>query len=112
MSAVKYCRTNCYHQICCHVLKFKFFLLFLIIQLNHFMLFLHFHIVCAVTVCGANAEIKFTIPVGKLFTYELMRETFQNDFEPLSKLFGKSLKHSRSPAFHDQTNLRDKHIVH
>ncbi|CAK6956874.1 alpha-sarcoglycan [Scomber scombrus] len=43
--------------------------------------------VCAVTVCGANAEIKFTIPVGKLFTYELMRETFQNDFEPLSKLY-------------------------
>uniref|UniRef100_A0A672F5H0 Sarcoglycan, alpha n=1 Tax=Salarias fasciatus TaxID=181472 RepID=A0A672F5H0_SALFA len=36
---------------------------------------------------GANAEIKFTIPVGKFFTYELMRETFQNDFEPLSKLY-------------------------
>ncbi|XP_042253951.1 alpha-sarcoglycan [Thunnus maccoyii] len=43
--------------------------------------------VCAVSVFGANAEIKFTIPVGKLFTYELMRETFQNDFEPLSKLY-------------------------
>uniref|UniRef100_A0A665VR81 Alpha-sarcoglycan-like n=1 Tax=Echeneis naucrates TaxID=173247 RepID=A0A665VR81_ECHNA len=38
-------------------------------------------------VFGANAEIKLTIPVGKLFTYELMRETFQNDFEPLSKLY-------------------------
>ncbi|XP_039990576.1 alpha-sarcoglycan [Xiphias gladius] len=43
--------------------------------------------VCAVSLFGANAEIKFTIPVGKLFTYELMRETFQNDFEPLSKLY-------------------------
>ncbi|KAG7507533.1 alpha-sarcoglycan-like isoform X1 [Solea senegalensis] len=43
--------------------------------------------VCAVGVFGANAEIKFTIPVGRLFTYELMRETFQNDFEPLSKLY-------------------------
>ncbi|XP_008299756.1 alpha-sarcoglycan [Stegastes partitus] len=43
--------------------------------------------VCAATLFGANAEIKFSIPVGKLFTYELMRETFQNDFEPLSKLY-------------------------
>ena len=44
--------------------------------------------VCAVGLLGANAEIKFTIPVGRFFTYELMRETFQNDFEPLSKLYG------------------------
>nr|CBN81646.1 Epsilon-sarcoglycan [Dicentrarchus labrax] len=44
-------------------------------------------LVCAVSLLGANAEIKFTIPVGKLFTYELLRETFQNDFEPLSKLY-------------------------
>ncbi|XP_076007889.1 alpha-sarcoglycan [Genypterus blacodes] len=44
-------------------------------------------IIYAVGLCGANAEIKFSIPVGKLFTYELMRETFQNDFEPLSKLY-------------------------
>ncbi|XP_034050451.1 alpha-sarcoglycan [Thalassophryne amazonica] len=43
--------------------------------------------VCAVYLLRANAEIKFTIPVGRLFTYELMRETFQNDFEPLSKLY-------------------------
>ncbi|TKS89545.1 Epsilon-sarcoglycan [Collichthys lucidus] len=43
--------------------------------------------VCAVSLLGANAEIKFTIPVGKFFTYELLRETFQNDFEPLSKLY-------------------------
>ncbi|XP_069576050.1 alpha-sarcoglycan [Brachyistius frenatus] len=43
--------------------------------------------VCAASLFGANAEIKFTIPVGRLFTYELMRETFQNDFEPLSKLY-------------------------
>lgn len=46
--------------------------------------------VCAVSLLGASAEIKFTIPVGKLFTYEVMRETFQNDFEPLSKLYGES----------------------
>ncbi|XP_071758003.2 alpha-sarcoglycan [Centroberyx gerrardi] len=43
--------------------------------------------VCAVSLLGSNADIKFSIPVGKLFTYELMRETFQNDFEPLSKLY-------------------------
>nr|XP_057934215.1 alpha-sarcoglycan [Doryrhamphus excisus] len=36
---------------------------------------------------AAHAEIKFTIPSGKFFTYELMRETFQSDFEPLSKLY-------------------------
>lgn len=47
-----------------------------------------FFTVCAVSLFGANAEIKVTIPVGKLFTYELLRETFQNDFEPLSKLYG------------------------
>ncbi|XP_023263594.1 alpha-sarcoglycan-like [Seriola lalandi dorsalis] len=46
-----------------------------------------FYTVCAVSVFGANAEIKVSTPVGKLFTYELMRETFQNDFEPLSKLY-------------------------
>lgn len=46
--------------------------------------------VCAVSLLGASAEIKFTVPVGKLFTYEVMRETFQNDFEPLSKLYGES----------------------
>ncbi|KAM3591859.1 uncharacterized protein V6R79_008756 [Siganus canaliculatus] len=44
--------------------------------------------VCAVSFLGANAEIKLEIPVGKFFTYELMRETFQSDFEPLSKLYG------------------------
>ncbi|KAI3364763.1 hypothetical protein L3Q82_000970 [Scortum barcoo] len=44
-------------------------------------------LIFAVSLLGANAEIKFTIPVGKLFTYELLRETFQNDFEPLSKLY-------------------------
>ncbi|XP_034426829.1 alpha-sarcoglycan isoform X1 [Hippoglossus hippoglossus] len=46
-----------------------------------------FFTVCAVSLFGARAEIKFTIPVGKFFTHELMRETFQNDFEPLSKLY-------------------------
>uniref|UniRef100_UPI0037E71D5E alpha-sarcoglycan n=1 Tax=Semicossyphus pulcher TaxID=241346 RepID=UPI0037E71D5E len=43
--------------------------------------------VFAVSLLGAKAEIKLTIPVGRLFTYELLRETFQNDFEPLSKLY-------------------------
>ncbi|XP_028989369.1 alpha-sarcoglycan [Betta splendens] len=43
--------------------------------------------VCAVSVFGATAEIKVTIPVGRFFTYELMRETFQNDFEPLSRIY-------------------------
>ncbi|XP_026206658.1 alpha-sarcoglycan isoform X2 [Anabas testudineus] len=48
---------------------------------------LFFLTVCVVFLFGANAEIKFTIPVGKFFTYELMRETFQNDFEPLSRIY-------------------------
>ncbi|XP_068439200.1 alpha-sarcoglycan [Clinocottus analis] len=43
--------------------------------------------VCVATFLEAGAEIKVTIPVGKFFTYELLRETFQNDFEPLSKLY-------------------------
>lgn len=47
------------------------------------------HTVCVAGLFGANAEIKFTIPVGKFFTYELMREIFKNDFEPLSKLYRK-----------------------
>ncbi|CAL8309466.1 unnamed protein product [Boreogadus saida] len=44
--------------------------------------------VCAICSLGADADIKFNIPVGKLFTFELMRETFQNDFQPLSVLTG------------------------
>lgn len=52
---------------------------------------LHFHTVCVVSLLGASAEMQFSIPVGKLFTYEVMRETFQSDFEPLSKLYRKSL---------------------
>lgn len=52
--------------------------------------------VCAVSLFGASAEIKVTVPVGKLFTYELMRETFQSDFEPLSKLYGRRLDHVNS----------------
>ncbi|KAG7265311.1 hypothetical protein CRUP_012762 [Coryphaenoides rupestris] len=44
--------------------------------------------VCAISCLGTNAGNKFDIPVGKLFTYELMRETFQNDFQPLSVLTG------------------------
>ncbi|XP_068610407.1 alpha-sarcoglycan isoform X1 [Brachionichthys hirsutus] len=43
--------------------------------------------VCVVAFHGALAELKFTVPVGRFFTYELTRETFQNDFEPLSKLY-------------------------
>ncbi|KAM9424379.1 alpha-sarcoglycan isoform 2-T2 [Pholidichthys leucotaenia] len=50
---------------------------------------LFFITVCAATQFGAKAEITFTIPVGNFFTYELLRETFQNDFEPLSKLYGR-----------------------
>lgn len=50
-----------------------------------------FHTVCVASLLGASAEIKFTIPVGRLFTYELLRETFQSEFEPLYKLYGKSL---------------------
>ncbi|XP_070401825.1 alpha-sarcoglycan isoform X1 [Nothobranchius furzeri] len=46
-----------------------------------------FSTVVAASLFGASAEIKVTIPVGRLFTYELMRETFQNDFEPLLKLY-------------------------
>ncbi|KAM9774129.1 alpha-sarcoglycan [Syngnathus typhle] len=38
-------------------------------------------------VSAAHAEIKFNIPAGKFFSYELMRETFQSDFEPLSQLY-------------------------
>ncbi|KAM6964697.1 alpha-sarcoglycan [Tautogolabrus adspersus] len=48
---------------------------------------LFFSTVCAVSLLEAKAEIKLTIPVGRLFTYELLRETFQNDFEPRSKLY-------------------------
>ncbi|KAL6094588.1 sgca [Pungitius sinensis] len=43
--------------------------------------------ICAAALCEANAEIKVTIPVGRFFTYELLRETFQSDFEPDSKLY-------------------------
>ncbi|KAM8836147.1 alpha-sarcoglycan [Spinachia spinachia] len=45
--------------------------------------------VCAVSLSDANAEIKVTIPVGRFFTYEVLRETFQNDFEPLSIYAGR-----------------------
>ncbi|XP_077358545.1 alpha-sarcoglycan [Festucalex cinctus] len=38
-------------------------------------------------VSAAHAEIKVDIPAGKFFSYELMRETFQSDFEPLSQLY-------------------------
>ncbi|XP_041672283.1 alpha-sarcoglycan isoform X2 [Cheilinus undulatus] len=48
---------------------------------------LFFLTVCAVSLLGAKAEIKLNIPVGRFFSYELLRETFQNDFEPLSKLY-------------------------
>lgn len=57
------------------------------------MFFFNISTVCAVTLLGANAENTFTIPVGKIFTYQLLRETFQNDFEPLAKLYGRSLNH-------------------
>lgn len=65
--------------------------------------YLRFHAVCVVSLLGAGAEIKFTIPVGRIFTYELTRETFQNDFEPLSKLFGKSLNPTTPPFCYYRT---------
>ncbi|XP_038152817.1 alpha-sarcoglycan [Cyprinodon tularosa] len=43
--------------------------------------------VFAASLYGISAEIKFTTPVGRLFTYEVMREKFQNDFETSSKLY-------------------------
>ncbi|KAM6951522.1 alpha-sarcoglycan [Aplochiton taeniatus] len=42
--------------------------------------------VCLSVFCVTKADIKLYAPVGKLFTYELVRETFQNEFEPLTKL--------------------------
>ncbi|XP_061763618.1 alpha-sarcoglycan [Nerophis ophidion] len=48
---------------------------------------LFFLTVVGAAVRAARAEIKFDVPSGKFFTYELMRETFQGDFEPLSKLY-------------------------
>ncbi|KAM9831226.1 alpha-sarcoglycan [Neosynchiropus ocellatus] len=48
---------------------------------------LFFFTVFAVTLFGTKAEIKYTVEVGRFFSYELMRETFQSDFEPLSKLY-------------------------
>uniref|UniRef100_A0A3P9JZ79 Sarcoglycan, alpha n=1 Tax=Oryzias latipes TaxID=8090 RepID=A0A3P9JZ79_ORYLA len=35
--------------------------------------------VCAATLFGAKAEVKLTIPVGRLFTHELTKETIQNE---------------------------------
>lgn len=95
VGALKDCTSNRTTVCLCvfRCLKSRFLLL------SHLVLFPTFHTVCAVSVCGANAEIKFTIPLGKLFTYELMRETFQNDFEPLSKLYGKILIHVYTPTF-------------
>ncbi|KAF6730024.1 Epsilon-sarcoglycan [Oryzias melastigma] len=52
---------------------------------------LFFLTVCAASLFGARAEFKFTIFVGKLFTYELMRETFQSDLDPQGKLYAGSL---------------------
>ncbi|KAM4525199.1 alpha-sarcoglycan [Odontesthes bonariensis] len=46
---------------------------------------LFFLTVFAVSLFGANAEI--IIPVGKVFTHELMRETFRNDFESSTRLY-------------------------
>ncbi|XP_004556769.1 alpha-sarcoglycan [Maylandia zebra] len=44
--------------------------------------------VCSASLFEASSDIKVTIPVGKFFTHELFRETFQNDFEPLGKVYG------------------------
>uniref|UniRef100_A0A3P9IRF4 Sarcoglycan, alpha n=1 Tax=Oryzias latipes TaxID=8090 RepID=A0A3P9IRF4_ORYLA len=48
---------------------------------------LFFLTVCAASLFGAKAEVKFTIPVGRLFTHELTKETIQSDLEPLRKLY-------------------------
>ncbi|XP_027885145.1 alpha-sarcoglycan isoform X2 [Xiphophorus couchianus] len=40
--------------------------------------------VFAASLCGISAEIKLTTSVGRLFTYEVMRETFQKDFDSYS----------------------------
>lgn len=63
------------------------------------LIFFYTSTVCVVSLFGANAEIKLTIPVGRFFTYEVMRETFQNDFEPLSRIYSKNLIHNNSPSF-------------
>lgn len=47
-----------------------------------------FFTVCAASLFGAKAEVKLTIPVGRLFTHELTKETIQSDLEPLRKLYG------------------------
>lgn len=63
------------------------------------LIFFYTSTVCVVSLFGANAEIKLTIPVGRFFTYEVMRETFQNDFEPLSRIYSKNLIPNNSPSF-------------
>uniref|UniRef100_A0A3B3Z4P9 Sarcoglycan, alpha n=1 Tax=Poecilia mexicana TaxID=48701 RepID=A0A3B3Z4P9_9TELE len=50
-----------------------------------FVFLFYFHSVFAATLCGISAEIKFTIAVGRLFTYEVMRENFQSDFDSYSQ---------------------------
>uniref|UniRef100_A0A3B5L5Q7 Sarcoglycan, alpha n=1 Tax=Xiphophorus couchianus TaxID=32473 RepID=A0A3B5L5Q7_9TELE len=51
--------------------------------MSFFVLF-YFHSVFAASLCGISAEIKLTTSVGRLFTYEVMRETFQKDFDSYS----------------------------
>lgn len=78
-------KTSTSEVVCCHILK-SHSRFCSTIQTNLFLC----NTVCVASLFEANAEIKVTIPVGKFFTYELLRETFQSDFEPLSKLYGKN----------------------
>ncbi|XP_067100955.1 alpha-sarcoglycan [Osmerus mordax] len=45
--------------------------------------------VCLASFLVAKADIKVSAPVGQLFVFELQRETFQNEFEPFLKHYGR-----------------------
>ena len=82
--------------------------MFLLYLLYIYILLFFISTVCAICSLGVNADIKFNIPVGKLFTYELMRETFQNDFQPLSVL-SKNLPSTFLPCL---SIMRQLHTVY
>ena len=48
--------------------------------------------VCLASFLVAEADIKVSAPVGQLFVFELQRETFQNEFEPFLKHYGKTFE--------------------
>ncbi len=49
--------------------------------------------------------------MGRFYTFEVSREIFQNDFEPLSKLFRKSLSHINTLFCHYFTKLQDSDFL-